>query len=170
MNNWKSLNFNSTAMKSKNKFKALIFNTVDDHRAILVRLVVGLIFLTEGIQKFLFPELLGTGRFLKIGFSDPAFWAYFTGTFEIICGVFVLLGLFTRLASIPLFIIMITAFVTTKWPMLMDKGIWVMAHEYRTDFAMTLLLLYLIIYGSGSWSIDSGIIKSFKTWPAACLI
>jgi len=150
-------------MKSKNKFKALIFNTVDDHRAILVRLVVGLIFLTEGIQKFLFPDLLGTGRFLKIGFSDPAFWAYFTGTFEIICGVFVLLGLFTRLASIPLFIIMITAFVTTKWPMLMDKGIWVMAHEYRTDFAMTLLLIYLFIYGSGSGSVDSIILKESKT-------
>jgi uncharacterized membrane protein YphA (DoxX/SURF4 family) len=150
-------------MKSKNKFKALIFNTVDDHRAILVRLVVGLIFLTEGIQKFLFPELLGTGRFLKIGFSDPAFWAYFTGTFEIICGVFVLLGLFTRLASIPLFIIMITAFVTTKWTMLMDKGIWVMAHEYRTDFAMTLLLIYLFIYGSGSGSVDSIILKESKT-------
>jgi len=150
-------------MKSKTKFKAFIFNTVDDHRAILVRMVVGLIFLTEGIQKFLFPELLGTGRFLKIGFSDPAFWAYFTGTFEIICGVFVLLGLFTRLASIPLLLIMITAFVTTKWPMLMDKGIWVMAHEYRTDFAMTLLLIYLFIYGSGSGSVDSIILKESKT-------
>jgi putative oxidoreductase len=58
---------------------------------------------------------------------------------------------------------MITAFITTKWPILIDKGFWSMAHEYRTDFALTLLLLYLIIYGSGKWSIDSGIIKSFKT-------
>jgi len=123
----------------------------------LIRIVVGLIFLTEGIQKFLFPELLGPGRFEKIGFSDPAFWAYFTGTFEILCGTFVILGLATRLASIPLIIIMITAFVTTKIPILIHKGIWPWAHEYRTDFAMTILLIYLVIYGSGRWSLDSKI-------------
>ena len=129
----------------------------------MIRLIVGLVFLSEGIQKFLFPELLGTGRFIKIGFGHPEFWAYFTGAFEIICGALVLVGLFTRLASIPLFIIMIIAFITTKWPILMEKGFWSMAHEYRTDFAMTLLLIYLIIYGSGRLSIDSEIIKSFKT-------
>jgi uncharacterized membrane protein YphA (DoxX/SURF4 family) len=108
----------------------------------------------------LFPELLGTGRFLQIGFSHPAFWAYFTGTFEIICGAFVLFGLFTRVAATPLLIIMITAFVTTKWPILLHKGFWAMAHEYRTDFAITLLLIYLLFYGSGSCSIDSRISKS----------
>ena len=102
----------------------------------------------------MFPELLGTGRFLKIGFNDPAFWAYFTGTFEIICGTLVLLGLITRLATIPLFIIMITAFVTTKWPIFTGKGMWAMVHEYRTDFALTVLLIYLLISGGGSWSID----------------
>lgn len=150
-------------MNSTKSLKTNILATINDNRSILIRLIVGLIFLSEGIQKYLYPELLGTGRFIKIGFSHPEFLAYFTGTFEIICGALVLLGLFTRLASIPLFIIMITAFITTKWPILIDKGFWSMAHEYRTDFAMTLLLLYLIIYGSGKWSIDSGIIKSFKT-------
>jgi putative oxidoreductase len=136
---------------------ANIFKTADDNRALLIRLVVGLVFLTEGIQKYLFPDLLGTGRFLTIGFSNPAFWAYFTGTFEILCGTLIILGLVTRLASIPLIIIMITAFVTTKIPILIHKGIWPWAHEYRTDFAMTLLLVYLLIYGSGSWSLDSKI-------------
>jgi uncharacterized membrane protein YphA (DoxX/SURF4 family) len=126
-------------------------------------LVVGLIFLSEGIQKYLFLSLLGTGRFLQIGFSHPAFWSYFTGTFEIICGTLVLIGLFTRLASIPLFIIMMTAFVSTKWPILITKGFWIFAHEYRTDFTMTVLLIYLIIYGSGSWSLDSGINRSLRT-------
>jgi uncharacterized membrane protein YphA (DoxX/SURF4 family) len=134
-----------------------IFKTADGNSAILVRLIVGLVFLTEGIQKFLFPDLLGTGRFLTIGFSNPAFWANFTGTFEILCGTLIILGLVTRLASIPLIIIMITAFITTKIPILIHKGIWPWAHEYRTDFAMTLLLIYLLIYGSGSWSFDSKI-------------
>lgn len=150
-------------MNSVKSLKTKILATINDNRSLLIRLIVGLIFLSEGIQKYLFPELVGTGRFIKIGFSHPEFLAYFTGTFEIICGALVLFGLFTRLASIPLFIIMITAFITTKWPILIDKGFWSMAHEYRTDFAMTLLLLYLIIYGSGKWSIDSRIIKSFKT-------
>ncbi|HKK42635.1 MAG TPA: DoxX family protein [Bacteroidales bacterium] len=71
------------------------------------------------------------------------------------CGVFVVAGFLTRLASVPLLIIMITAFVTTKVPILVNKGFWAMAHEYRTDFALTVLLVYLLIYGSGSLSVDS---------------
>ena len=147
-------------MKTKSGFKALIFSTVPDNRSVYVRLIVGLTFLTEGIQKYIFPELLGTGRFIKIGFSHPGFWAYFAGTFEIVCGILLLMGLVTRLASIPLFVIMMTAFVTTKWPILIEKGFWVMAHEYRTDFAMTVLLIYLFIYGAGAWSFDAKIVQN----------
>jgi uncharacterized membrane protein YphA (DoxX/SURF4 family) len=58
---------------------------------------------------------------------------------------------------------MITAFITTKWPILMHKGFWPMAHEYRTDFAMTLLLIYLLIFGAGKWSVDLKIIEVRKS-------
>ncbi len=150
-------------MKETSWSPANIFKTQDDNRAILVRLIVGLVFLTEGIQKYLFPDLLGTGRFLTIGFNNPAFWAYFTGTFEILCGALVIMGLITRLASIPLIIIMVTAFITTKIPILVHKGVWPWAHEYRTDFAMTLLLIYLLIYGAGRWSFDSKITPGNKS-------
>jgi putative oxidoreductase len=149
-------------MKTINKFRNFMFYSVNDNRVVLIRVVVGLIFLTEGIQKFLFPDTLGTGRFEKIGFSDPAFWAGFTATFEIICGTLVLIGLFTKFASIPLLIIMATAFITTKWPLLLTKGFWPFAHEYRTDFAMTLLLVYLLICGAGTLSVDSGIFRHMK--------
>lgn len=149
-------------MKQKTDFRSLLFFTESKNRIILIRLIVGLIFLSEGILKFLYPETYGTGRFEKIGFSDPVFWAYFTGTFEILCGFFILVGFLTRIASVPLSIIMFTAFLTTKWPILMSKGFWAMAHEYRTDFAMTLLLIYLLIYGAGSLSVDSQIFKSHK--------
>jgi uncharacterized membrane protein YphA (DoxX/SURF4 family) len=71
----------------------------------------------------------------------------------------ILAGLLTRIAAIPLFIIMVTAFISTKWPLLLDKGFWVMAHEYRTDFAMTLLLIYLFFSGGGSCSLDSKFVK-----------
>jgi putative oxidoreductase len=129
---------------------------------VIPRIIVGLIFLTEGIQKFIFPELLGTGRFAKIGFTNPEFWASFTGCFEIVCGILVLFGFLTRIASIPLFIIMATAFITTKYPLLKEKGIWNFAHEYRTDFAMTLLLLLLVLYGGGKYSIDKLLFNKSK--------
>jgi uncharacterized membrane protein YphA (DoxX/SURF4 family) len=126
---------------------------------LVARITVGLVFLTEGIQKYLFPETLGVGRFEKIGFSNPGFWAYFTGTFEIACGILVIAGFLTRLASIPLLIIMITAFITTKIPVLSLHGFWNFAHEYRTDFCMTMLLLFILYYGGGHFSADKGIFK-----------
>lgn len=121
---------------------------------LLIRLTVGLIFLSEGLQKYITPDLTGPGRFVKIGFSNASFWAYFTGSFEIVCGMLILIGLLTRIAAIPLLVVMGVAFVTTKLPLLSDKSFWAFAHEYRTDFAMTLLLLYLLIYGGGNNSID----------------
>jgi len=140
-------------------FNSFLRNTGDDARSILPRMIVGLIFLSEGIQKYLFPALLGTGRFEKIGFVHPEFWSYFAGTFEIICGILLLAGLLTRFSTVPLLVVMLVAFITTKWPLLIHKGVWAMAHEYRTDFAMTLLLVYLLIYGAGKWSLDSRIFK-----------
>jgi uncharacterized membrane protein YphA (DoxX/SURF4 family) len=122
--------------------------------SLLIRLAVGAIFLSEGIQKYIFPEIIGAGRFAQIGFANPEFWADFTGFFEIICGLFILIGLYTRFASIPLLIIMSVAFITTKFPLLVEKGFWIMAHEYRTDFTMTVLLIFLLIYGGGSLSFD----------------
>jgi uncharacterized membrane protein YphA (DoxX/SURF4 family) len=120
---------------------------------LLCRIAVVLIFLSEGLQKF-FLSGPGVDRFTKIGFSNPSFWAYFTGSFEVVCGILILIGLFARIAAIPLLIIMLVAFVTTKIPILIQKGFWSFAHEYRTDFAMTLLLIYLLIHGGGNHSID----------------
>jgi uncharacterized membrane protein YphA (DoxX/SURF4 family) len=120
---------------------------------LLCRIAVGLIFLSEGLQKF-FLTGPGVDRFIKIGFTNAAFWAYFVGSFEVVCGALILIGLFTRVTAIPLLIIMLVAFVTTKIPILTEKGFWSFAHEYRTDFAMTLLLILLLIHGGGNNSVD----------------
>ena len=138
--------------------KNRLLNT-SDIPTLISRLIVGLIFLSEGLQKYITPAATGAGRFAKIGFSNPSFWAYFTGSFEIVCGILILIGLLTRLAAIPLLIVMLVAFITTKVQVLTEKGFWNFAHEYRTDFAMTLLLIYLIIYGGGNNSIDKSIWK-----------
>jgi putative oxidoreductase len=147
-------------MKTGSSIKEKILNTGNDNKIIFVRIIVGLIFVSEGIQKFLFLQTFGPRYFAEIGFNHAFFWAYFTGTFEILCGILVLFGLVTRLASIPLLIVMITAFVTTKLPLLTSRGFLTFAHEYSTDFSLTLLLIVLIIYGGGNRSIDLRILNS----------
>lgn len=116
--------------------------------------MVGVVFLSEGIQKFLFPDDLGYGRFKKIGLPEPEFLGPFTGSFEIVCGSLILLGFFTRLAVIPLILIMLVAMATTKLEILANDGFWKMMHASRTDWAMLLGSVFLLIRGGGKWSVD----------------
>lgn len=127
--------------------------------ALLIRLMVGAVFLSEGIQKFLFPADVGAGRFEKIGLPSPEILGPLVGSFEIACGALVLLGLFTRLAVIPLLTIMAVAIYTTKIPILLKSGFWKMAHDSRTDFSMTMGALFLLIVGAGAWSLDAWLHK-----------
>ena len=138
----------------------LLVSTWDVRSLILIRLAVGLIFLTQGILKYIDPHM-GVLRFAKIGFAHPGFTAHFVGTFEIACGLLILVGLFTRIASIPLLIVILTAIATTKIPELLrpDQGFWFMVSDARTDFAMTMSLLFLISVGAGSWSLDAWLWK-----------
>ena len=122
---------------------------------ILIRIAVGLIFFTQGVLKFTDPNL-GVNRFTRIGFSHPAFTAHFVGTFEILCGILVLLGIATRVAAIPLLVVISTAIATTKMPELLRpaQGFWFMVSDARTDFAMLMCLLFLVVAGPGKWSLD----------------
>lgn len=123
---------------------------------VFIRLAVGLIFFTQGILKYIDPHM-GVLRFAKIGFPYPDFTAHFVGTFEIACGLLVLIGLFTRIGSIPLLIVILTAIATTKIPELWhpNQGFWFMVSDARNDFAMTMGLLFLISVGAGAWSFDT---------------
>ena len=121
----------------------------------LIRLMVGGVFLTEGIQKFLFVEALGVGRFMKIGIPAPQIMAPFVGGVEILFGALILLGLFTRPATIPLLINILVAIATTKIPMLLENGFWKAAHESRVDASMVLGLTAILLVGAGRWSLDN---------------
>jgi putative oxidoreductase len=133
----------------------------------LIRVLVGSVFLSEGIQKFLFPAALGAGRFAKIGIPWPETMGPFIGGIEIVGGALLLLGLLTRPAAFVLLINISVALLSTKIPILLGHGFWLfslpdlksygfwsMAHEARTDFSMFLGLLFLLIVGAGSWSAD----------------
>ena len=135
---------------------------------VLIRLMVGAVFLTEGIQKFLFPDELGAGRFLRIGIPMPGLMGPFVGVVEIVGGALLLLGLFTRPAALALLINISVAILSTKVPILLGRGFWMfslsklprygfwcMAHEARTDFCMWLGSLFLLIVGAGWLSLDA---------------
>ena len=129
---------------------------------VLIRIVVGGIFLTEGIQKFLYPAELGAGRFAKIGIAIPEITGAFVGGVETICGALVIVGLLTRVASFLLLIDISVAILSTKIPILLGNGFWSfslsklprygllsMLHEARTDLAMWFSLVFLLIVGAG---------------------
>ena len=134
---------------------------------VLIRIMVGAVFLTEGIQKFLYPAEVGAGRFAKIGIPQAELLRPFVGSVEIVCGTLVILGLFTRIAVVPLLGVMAVAFVTTKIPILLGQdlgpfqvrqlpyyGFWGFAHESRTDFSIVMGSLFLLLAGPGRLSLD----------------
>jgi putative oxidoreductase len=134
---------------------------------ILIRLAVGVVFASEGIQKFLDPDALGAGRFAKIGIPVPEVTGPFVGAVETIGGILILLGLCTRPAALALVIDMIVAIASTKVPILIGHGylgfanptgktgLWSMLHEARTDLSMLLCSTFLLAIGAGAWSFDS---------------
>jgi putative oxidoreductase len=156
------------------KFIQILTVTKASSAVILIRLMVGGVFLSEGIQKFLFPGEVGAGRFAKIGIPKAEVMAPFVGVVEIVCGLAILVGLLARLAAIPLIIDMLVAIVSTKIPILLGQGfwgfslrslpyygIWGFTHESRTDFAMLLGSLFLLIVGAGAWSLDARLRNKF---------
>ncbi|MGH9681864.1 MAG: DoxX family protein, partial [Candidatus Acidiferrales bacterium] len=120
-----------------------------------IRLMVGGVFFLEGIKKFLFADQWGAGRFARIGIPAPHLMGPFVGTVEIICGLLVILGLRTSLAAIPLLCVISTAIGVTKIPILMRSGFWSMEDAGRTDYSMFMGLIFLVLAGSGSLSLDS---------------
>jgi len=136
-----------------------LFDASAPAAVLLVRVAVGWVFLSEGIQKFLYPEALGVGRFAKIGIPAPQLLAPFVGVVEIVFGALVLVGLLTRLAAVPLVIDMLVAIATTKIPMLIKSGFWAAAHEARVDFSMLLCAIFLLAVGPGPRSIDARLSK-----------
>ncbi|WP_235192532.1 DoxX family protein [Mycobacterium asiaticum] len=132
---------------------------------ILIRLMAGGVFLWEGVIKFVFPNQ-GVGRFTKIGIPFPELSADFVGVLEIVGGILLLLGLFTRFITIPFIVEMIVAMLSTKIaifygvsplplpPVPPQTGFWAVLHEVRSEYAQLLTVTFLLIVGAGPWSLD----------------
>lgn len=138
----------------------------------LIRLAVALVFVSEGVQKFLYPAALGAGRFVKIGIPAPDVMGPLIGVVEISCGALVLVGLLTRVAALLLLADMTVALLSTKVPILIGHGywrfaapsgkpgLWAMLHEARTDLSMWLSCLFLLVVGAGPRSLDARVARS----------
>ena len=125
---------------------------------ILIRVVVGLVFLTEGILKFLHPGELGSGRFAHIGLPFPYIAAPLVGAIEIAAGAAVILNLYAGDAAILLLLVIITALITTKIPIVLGRhlgpfappklehyGLLSFLHEARTDLSMLFGLVAILL-------------------------
>ncbi len=137
---------------------------------LLVRIIVGAIFITEGILKFVYPGELGVGRFEHIGLPMPHLLAPLVATVEIAAGAILILNVYAGPAAILLLCVIITAIVTTKIPILLGHGFGSFGvpkntahtgflgfiHEARTDLAMLFSLIALLI-DSGVGRISAGI-------------
>ena len=143
-----------------------LFATPAPGPVVLLRAAIAFVFVTEGIQKFLYPEALGVDRFIKIGIPYPEIAAAFVGGVEIAAGALVLIGLYTRLAAFALVIDMVVAITATKVPVLLGygfwgfaatagkTGFWPAAHEGRLDVMMLSSCLLLLVIGPGKVSFD----------------
>jgi len=125
---------------------------------ILIRVIVGVVFLTEGILKFVRPGELGVGRFAHLGLPYPHLLAPFVGTVEIAAGAALILNFFSGDAALLLVSVILTAIATTKVPILLGHhlgpfgppkldhyGILSFIHEARTDLAMLFGLVAILL-------------------------
>src|SRR5437763_11650564 len=101
-----------------------VFVTDAPPATVLVRIMAGSVFLSEGIQKFLYPADLAAGRFTKIGILAPEIMGPFVGGCEVVFGALLIVGMLTRLAAIVLLIDISAPIVSTTIPVLLGPGFW----------------------------------------------
>src|SRR5438477_11198519 len=155
----------------KNIIRWLIQPPTDGRAStVLLRLMAGGVFFWEGILKFVYVNQ-GVGRFTKLGMPFPVFTASFVGGLEIVGGLLLILGLGTRLITIPFIIEMLVAILSTKPrlflgtlplpppPVPPQVGIWAVLHEVRSEYAQIMSCLFLLISGPGPWSLDASLLS-----------
>lgn len=132
---------------------------------LILRLMAGGVFLWEGILKFVYVNQ-GVGRFTKLGFPFPVTTAHLIATGEIIGGILLIAGLFTRITALYFILQMIVAVLSTKIDLYLGTsplplppappkiGIWAVFHEIRADYAQILTCLFLLLEGPGRKSLD----------------
>jgi putative oxidoreductase len=127
-----------------------------DLALLVLRLVVGLLFVGHGAQK-LFGAFGGgglegtTGMFDNIGLRPGWLHARAAGTAEFAGGLLLALGLFTPFAAAALIAVMTAAVITVHAP----NGIWNSNQGYEFNVVMAAVAFALAGIGAGAWSLDN---------------
>ncbi len=116
---------------------------------LVARITLGWTFLETGWGKLhSIPRVVG--YFTDLGIPAPEFQARLVATTEFVCGALLLVGLLTRLASIPLIITMVVAILTAK-----KEDIGGFSDLFGVmEYLYIALLLWLGAYGAGTLSLD----------------
>ena len=123
---------------------------------LVLRVVVGLIFVAHGAQKIFEYTLPGTiGSFADMGVPLPEIAAPFVAFVELIGGALLALGLFTRPVGILLAIDMIVAIVAVHLP----AGLWVGEGGYEFVAVLGVAALALAFTGAGRFSLDGAFLR-----------
>jgi len=142
---------------------------------LIIRLMTGSVFFWEGILKFVYVNQ-GVGRFTKLGFAFPETTAHIVAVGEIVGGLLLIFGLFTRIVAFYFIIQMIVAILSTKISLYLGTsplpappappktGIWAVLHEIRSDYAQILTCFFVLIEGAGRRSVDFVIATSKKVY------
>jgi putative oxidoreductase len=117
---------------------------------LLLRVVLGIVFLAHGVSKFQGGIGNTAGWFESIGI--PGFLAYAVGTIEVVGGIALILGLGTRVVSLLLGIIMLGAIFTVNLPVGFLEG-------YVLDLVLLVLAVHLVLNGSKLLSLEQVIYK-----------
>ena len=133
---------------------------------ILIRLMAGGVFLWEGVLKFVYHNQ-GGGRFALIGIPFPEASATLVALLEIVGGILLISGLFTRWITVPFIVEMLVAMLSTKIAMYLGTshlplppvapktGLWAVLHEIRSEYAQLMSVAFLLFAGPGPWSLDA---------------
>jgi putative oxidoreductase len=130
---------------------------------LLGRLAVGLVFMSTGWGKVHNIEKV-TGFFTTLGIPAPHFQAILVGYSELLCGTALVVGLLTRLATIPLIVSMIVAILTAKLPDLHN----VFDLVGFDEFTYLVVLVMIAILGPGSFALDAILVRRLG-WSKAHL-
>lgn len=131
-----------------------------DPATVIIRTIVGYIFIAEGLQKFLYSDTLGVGRFLKIGIPYAEIAAPFVGVCEVVLGSMILFGVLTRLSVLPQIVIVFVALATTQLSLLTSQGLLPFTHEARNDLLMLFGLIFLLKKGAGAYYVDLWLLQN----------
>lgn len=118
--------------------------------SVIMRVVLGIIFLVHGIAKFQMGLTNVEGWFSSIGI--PGFLAYVVAVLELAGGIMLIAGLFTRYVSVLLIVLLVGAIFTAKLSLgLLGDG---QQAGYELDLALILVALYLAVDNDSALSID----------------